>query len=1303
MKTTSKKTLFKRGIATLLALVMVVTMQGAMNFSAEASAEDDAGAESYIETKVVAQNDYSTAGSFGQSSTEASSRNITPSADPLNSSNKVLNYWKSYYRDGAIFLGSDYKVATADTMFSGAIKVEKGVSYHVQYDYYLTGSEHTEAFTMYLTAGTNSGSELVYDTTNAVILEQYAANVVPTTSGWVTKTATITIPSDYDTTTYPYLMICCTWGGGTPSGSTADKRMKAYFDNITVRAAYEYSGTVIAENDYSTANTTWDEWNFRQTTLGVVSGIDPFNSTNKVIRYKQYIHGVGAVYFGATYTYQTYSGLQQEVLGAVAGKTYTVQYDYYTSGTANVALNVYLTTGSTYIDSTDANKNNIVYNSTTNQPVLNFAQGTDLTMSGWKRNNTVSITIPAGENFTNGNYLMFRVDGGGIGDNRAQIYFDNIKVTEASSTPVSPIQDEELSSKDYSKATTVDNTWVYLNYSGNIWPVTDPLDDTNKVLQLSKSSTSDHQIIIGADYSNANNVKDCTTTITPIAGASYEIEFDWYTPDNPGSNDIIVYAAVGPITIIKDAFTSDYANATCYDYQTEILRISAADKLPDTWQTAKATVTIPKDTAITAGNILLLYVRADVTNGTGITYFDNIKVSRLAPISAELNVDGQSSSEIYTAGRVPSDKYPVTGNEAMMWYSDETRNHPFSINDYDSEYPEHIVLYGNYEVADKSFVVGDLNGDSLATDTDLSSLRQHLLGATVEGVEDRADTTRNGSSDVRDLVRLKLMEKGELVENFKVNGSATYSVVVPSSDANYTDKNKELVADYIGTAVVDTTAVADYEIIIGNAERDGVRTISSATSYSIIVEGNKVYVNGGSDKALGAAILALHGCMDEGRNMTDGYALDFEYISPEHPADTVGIVPENIYTDDFVTTKNSVVKEAGAITNPAATLSLANGSISDSAIANGTEFATKINANKIADFEKSGDKMVHVSTFAIINEQIYMTYYANASIAEENPLLQDARFVYAPLNDPMNKTYIDLQKHGDICFGKKVVAVYDTILLQKDADTLYLMWTAKLDDNYYRLYRKYTISTDTLGPIGINRFKVGDITNDFSVSGIKSALTENEIAYKDMYSDIGIMQKPTTRVENGETYYYTGAYCGDFNCIIKSKDMVTWEYVAQPDFINQSKWENATYVIGDKCYYYVRQYDAVNNVNADYGFLTCYDLVNETWATPVLIEDVQSRSDFIVYNDELYLFYAPENQDNIAERQHIGIVKVDQNNLANSEIVVHAYMKDSCFYPFVQYDDKGNLYMSYTIWRKHIRLAKFDLGEILGQSLDENF
>lgn len=401
----------------------------------------------------------------------------------------------------------------------------------------------------------------------------------------------------------------------------------------------------------------------------------------------------------------------------------------------------------------------------------------------------------------------------------------------------------------------------------------------------------------------------------------------------------------------------------------------------------------------------------------------------------------------------------------------------------------------------------------------------------------------------------------------------------------------------------------------------------------------------------------------------------------------------NIFSDDFKTEKEAIIVENKPICEFSGIISA---NVSKEAIHKGESFAQEISDCFVSDFEKSEklfnegkvderDFMAHVSTFTVVNDVIYMTYYANTKEASEDPNNQTARFVYCPVNDLENKTFVDIQSVGDMCAGKKVNMVYDTILMQKDEDTLYILWTANVEGNYYRLYRSFTISTQELGSVQVNRFKVGDVINDFSSSGIKSALTENGIGYKEMYSDIGIMQKLSVRIENGEKVYYTGAYSGDFTCIIKSRNLITWEYVSEPDFPNQSKWENATYVIGDKCYYFVRQHDE----DSKYGFLTSYDLVNKKWETPVLIEDCQSRSDFIVYKDELYLFHAP------IDREHIGIIKVDTENISESRVVLQAHMHTSCFYPFVQYFDGDELGMSYTVERKHIRLARFTLNKYI--------
>lgn len=389
----------------------------------------------------------------------------------------------------------------------------------------------------------------------------------------------------------------------------------------------------------------------------------------------------------------------------------------------------------------------------------------------------------------------------------------------------------------------------------------------------------------------------------------------------------------------------------------------------------------------------------------------------------------------------------------------------------------------------------------------------------------------------------------------------------------------------------------------------------------------------------------------------------------------------NVFTDDLTSQKELIITEGKPIADVARTIT---SDVDKEVLEKGEKFAKEITDRFVADFEKDGDKMAHVSTFIVIEGTIYMTYYANTKEPSEDPANQTARLVYAPIDNIENKVFIDLQTTGDVVDGKVIDMVYDTILMQKDSDTLYIMWTARTEENYYRFYCPFTLSTKTLGSIGVNRFKVGNVINDFSVSGIKNALAENEIPCKKMYSDIGIMQKLSCRMEDGETYYYSGTYSGDFTAIIKSKDLITWEYVSQPNFINDSKWENATFVLRDKVYYFVRQ----QNINKC-GFLTAYNILSDTWETPVEIEDCQSRSDFILYNNNLYLFHAP------IDREHIGIVKIDLQNIEKSEIVLQAKMHTSCFYPFVQYYNNGELAMSYTVGRKHIRLAEFKLSKYL--------
>ena len=137
--------------------------------------------------------------------------------------------------------------------------------------------------------------------------------------------------------------------------------------------------------------------------------------------------------------------------------------------------------------------------------------------------------------------------------------------------------------------------------------------------------------------------------------------------------------------------------------------------------------------------------------------------------------------------------------------------------------------------------------------------------------------------------------------------------------------------------------------------------------------------------------------------------------------------------------------------------------------------------------------------------------------------------------------------------------------------------------------------------------------------------------------------------------------------------------MSQPDFLNKSKWENATYVLEDSVYYFVRQWEEI-----PYGFLTKYDLITRRWSAPVEVGDCQSRSDFIEYGGQLYLVHAPIN------REHLGVLRIDRNDLAKSQVLLVANMESSCFYPFVDTYTDGKMGLSYTVSRRHIRLATFD-------------
>ena len=369
---------------------------------------------------------------------------------------------------------------------------------------------------------------------------------------------------------------------------------------------------------------------------------------------------------------------------------------------------------------------------------------------------------------------------------------------------------------------------------------------------------------------------------------------------------------------------------------------------------------------------------------------------------------------------------------------------------------------------------------------------------------------------------------------------------------------------------------------------------------------------------------------------------------------------------------------------------------------NGLQFRKEL-LNHVADLKKDGDLMVHVSTFCIINDVLYATYYVNTITTAEDTSKHTARFVICPMNSINDaSTY----KFYDLCYTKSVAEnrgieeilinnkhitnLYDIVLLRKDDNTLYLAWTCALDGNYHRVYKTYNIKENSFSDININKFILFDTIVDFSTSDLFSVFDKYNVEHKDFSGDIGIMQKLSTRVEKGITYYYTGMYIGTFNCIIKSKDLVTWEFVSMPSFENKSQWENAVYVKNNKVYYLCRQ-----ESGSAFAFLTFYDLTSGKWHTPVYINDAQSRYDFIEYNNKLYAIHSP------LDRNHLAIMEIDEENLVRSRDIQVAQIPDY-FYPFMQIYN-NELYISFTQSRQHIFVSKFTINPISSENVREKF
>ncbi len=101
----------------------------------------------------------------------------------------------------------------------------------------------------------------------------------------------------------------------------------------------------------------------------------------------------------------------------------------------------------------------------------------------------------------------------------------------------------------------------------------------------------------------------------------------------------------------------------------------------------------------------------------------------------------------------------------------------------------------------------------------------------------------------------------------KINGTklGKFVFVKPRFNTGYIvqhglEEANKLLTEKTGYAleiVEDHNAASEYEVIVGNAKRDGVESVADKNSYSIKISGKKVYLNGGSPAAVAMAVSEL--------------------------------------------------------------------------------------------------------------------------------------------------------------------------------------------------------------------------------------------------------------------------------------------------------------------------------------------------------------------------------------------------------------------------------------------------------------
>ena len=484
MKTTSKKTLLKRGIAVLLAFSMIITMQGAMNFSAEASAENDVTTETVAKETVLFESNYDdvTTASDVWGGFSALSNQMYPKKE---GENGYIYYAQSTQAIGVLRLGHSYthKALTGYT----PITVTPGQTYIIEFDYRLKPYLDTTKYPVWPNAdlaigvavgsastsldGVTSGTYFDSHTSYYEEIEVLAKAQTQPDVDWTHKQVTVTIPQYCDVSTYNALQLYATNG----------QRCGLHIDNIKVTTAELVTSETLFESEYDEALVVSDIHggfqplsNNLYPTSEVVGGV-----TNKYLSYRQSTTAIGVVRLG--HDYKTKEVTNINYIKVAPGITYEIEFDLrvqlasiYTGENAketwpNDNLIIGVAVGGAYLDLSKTGTNAVTGPNAYRNLTSHYEQEVVVTKgdnpnTGWEKK-SITFTVPTNCDVTTYDALQLYVTNG----QWCQVDFDNIKITELAGVNVSHDVDGDVSNVYNSDGNISYNAMLDANSNAMKW------------------------------------------------------------------------------------------------------------------------------------------------------------------------------------------------------------------------------------------------------------------------------------------------------------------------------------------------------------------------------------------------------------------------------------------------------------------------------------------------------------------------------------------------------------------------------------------------------------------------------------------------------------------------------------------------------------------------------------------------------------------------------------------------------------------------------------------------------------------